>query len=257
MPRYFFLSLIFTLAHVSFSASIHEYGASVLQFSPSGELLQLDYASKAASRGGLIVGLKGSDGVLLVQADRRPDSNLILSSPKRVGFPTLEVGLAVSGLRMDSNYLFKQANELASQHYSAFSSEISSETLSSKLSELYYEHTCTAGVRPIGVNALILGPDSNGQPRVFSCGPQGRGESWRAIAFGRHSGVVNALLRKELRREPVRSTLTLRKNLVPKILKKLKDHMKDDIKCWDFKVFEGIRKNKSAVEWNQYTVSND
>jgi 20S proteasome alpha/beta subunit len=158
---------------------------------------------------------------------------------------------------MDSSYLLREAKGLANEHFSVFSSEISSEALSSKLSELYYEHTCSAGVRPIGVNALIVGPDSNGEPRVFSCGPQGRGEAWRGIAFGKHSGVVNALLRKELRKEPMRSTMLLRKFLVPKILKKIKAHLKNDLSGWDFEVFEGISKNRSTVEWNHYIVPKD
>lgn len=233
-------------------ASVHDYGSSVLQFSPSGDLLQLDYATKAAARGGLIAGVKASDGVILLLASKKPTSRLILSSMKRVAFPSSpDVAMVVSGLRMDSGYLFRQARQLADEHRAMFSTEVSSEALSAKINELYYEHTCTAGVRPIGVNALIVGPDSNGEPRIFSCSPQGRGEAWKGIAFGKHSGLVNSVLKKELSGQQVQSTNVLRRALLPKIFKKLSGHLKCDISNWDIEIWEGVSKNQSSLEWNR------
>ncbi len=178
------------------------YDRAITVFSPEGELYQVKYATKAAERGTLGVGIVYKDGVLLA-ADKRVTSKLLVS-------PTLEklfviddhIAILYSGLVGDARVLAEYARDVAEQHKILYDEPIPVERLVKEIAKVKQAYTQYGGTRPFGVSFLIAG--YNEHPRLFETQPSGTLLEYRADAIGNRKYDVMEMLEKEYRGDMTR-----------------------------------------------------
>ncbi len=175
------------------------YDRAITVFSPEGELYQVKYATKAAERGTLGVGIVYKDGVLLA-ADKRITSKLVVT-------PTLEklfiiddhIAILYSGLVGDARVLADYARDVAEQHRILYDEPISVERLAKEIARIKQAYTQYGGTRPFGVTFLIAG--YNDHPRLFETQPSGTLLEYYADAIGNKKYDVMELLESEWKRD--------------------------------------------------------
>ncbi|VDM16915.1 unnamed protein product [Hydatigera taeniaeformis] len=164
------------------------YSFSLTTFSPSGKLLQIEYALKAAECGAPSVGIRASNGVVLA-VEKKFNSELIdEASISRIEPVTKSVGMVYSGLSPDYRVLVKQARKSAQAYQLAYNESISPEQLVTRIAAVMQEYTQSGGVRPFGVSLLIAGWDYNSnRAYLYQCDPSGTYFPWKATALGKNS----------------------------------------------------------------------
>jgi len=173
------------------------YSFSLTTFSPSGKLVQIEYALKAVDGGAPSVGIKACNGVVLA-VEKKFNSILIdESSILRIQPITKTIGFVYSGLSPDYRILVKNARKIAEQYHLAHNDLISPEQLAKRIAALMQEYTQSGGVRPFGVSLLIAGWDKeDNRPFLFQCDPSGTFFSWKATALGKNSANGKSFLEK-------------------------------------------------------------
>jgi len=143
----------------------------------------VEYAREAVKRGTTAVGIKCSDGVLLI-VDKRVSSRLLeLSSIEKIFKIDEHIAVASSGLVGDARALVDRARVEAQINRVSYNESIDLETLSKKLCDHMQTYTQFGGARPYGTALLIVGI-SDGIPRLFETDPSGTLLEYRATGIG-------------------------------------------------------------------------
>ena len=164
-----------------FPAAGYDKGISI--FSPDGRLFQVEYAREAVKRGTTSLGVKSTEGVVLV-VDKRPTSKLV--EPKSIEkiFKIDEhIGAATSGLVADARNLIEKARMEAQINRITYNEPIRVESLAKKICDLKQMYTQHGGVRPFG-SALIIGGVNDTGVRLFETDPSGALIEYKATAIG-------------------------------------------------------------------------
>lgn len=110
-------------------------------FSPSGKLLQIEYALKAAESGAPSVGIRASNGVVLAVEKKFKSELIDESSITRIEPVTKNVGMVYSGLSPDYRVLVKEARKRAQMYQLAYDESISPEQLVARIAGVMQEYT--------------------------------------------------------------------------------------------------------------------
>lgn len=179
------------------------YDRAITVFSPEGELYQVKYATKAAERGTLGVGIVYDGGVLLA-ADKRLTSKLLVSHALEKLFVVDEhIAILYSGLVGDARVLAEHARDIAEQHRIVYDEPISVSKLVREIAKMKQAYTQYGGARPFGVSFLVAG--CNARPHLFETQPSGTLLEYRADAIGNRKFDVMDLLEKEWKEKMKRS----------------------------------------------------
>lgn len=164
-----------------FPAAGYDKGISI--FSPDGRLFQVEYAREAVKRGTTSLGVKSSEGIVLV-VDKRPSSKLVEPTSIEKIFQIDEhIGAATSGLVADARKLIEQARMESQVNKITFNEPIPVEMLAKKICDLKQMYTQHGGVRPFG-SALIIGGVNDNGCRLFETDPSGALIEYKATAIG-------------------------------------------------------------------------
>lgn len=159
------------------------YDSAITVFSPDGRLFQVEYAREAVKRGTTAVGVKATDGVVLL-VDKRITSKLLeVDSVEKIFQIDEHVGAATSGLVADARVLIDHARAEAQSNRSTYDEPIGLEELSKKICDFKYAYTQSGGVRPFGTSLLIAGVDDS-RARLFETDPSGALLEYKATAIG-------------------------------------------------------------------------
>ena len=159
------------------------YDRAITVFSPDGRLYQVEYAREAVKRGTTAVGIKCSDGVVLI-VDKRVSSRLLeQSSIEKIFMIDGHIAVASSGLVGDARALVDRARVEAQINRVSYNEAIDIETLSKKLCDHMQTYTQFGGARPYGTALLIAGV-SDGIPRLFETDPSGTLLEYKATGIG-------------------------------------------------------------------------
>ncbi|KAF9797968.1 hypothetical protein SFRURICE_019311 [Spodoptera frugiperda] len=145
------------------------YSFSLTTFSPSGKLVQIEYALAAVAAGGTSVGIKASNGVVIATENKHKS---ILYDEHSVNKVEMITGMVYSGMGPDYRLLVTQARKMAQQYYLMYHEPIPTAQLVQRVATVMQEYTQSGGVRPFGVSLLICGWD-NDRPYLFQCDPSG------------------------------------------------------------------------------------
>eukprot|EP00002_Diphylleia_rotans_P018026 TRINITY_DN348_c0_g1_i1.p1 TRINITY_DN348_c0_g1~~TRINITY_DN348_c0_g1_i1.p1 ORF type:complete len:236 (+),score=75.95 TRINITY_DN348_c0_g1_i1:61-768(+) len=165
-----------------------DYSFSLTTFSPSGKLVQIEYALNAVASGGTALGIKAKNGVVIACEKKLPSTLVDGSSFQKSFSLTDSIGGVYAGMGPDFRVLSRKGVKAAQQYYRTYQDPISTKELVKELASTMQEFTQSGGVRPFGVSLLIAGYDDNG-PQLFQVDPSGSFWGWKASAIGK--GAVN------------------------------------------------------------------
>lgn len=169
---------------------------SSLQFSPQGRVLQVEYAKRRADRGSPVIGVKCSDGVLLVSIRLRPRDRLHVRQQPKMFIVDEHVCVAVTGLIVDARVLVEMAKKLCLQYRTSFQTNMPIEQLGSELAAVMHAQTRRLSSRPLGVSLLVAGVDGLLGPQVYQINTEGTMDAWRAVSIGSNGQSLMARLAK-------------------------------------------------------------
>ncbi|KAL1460953.1 hypothetical protein WDU94_012887 [Cyamophila willieti] len=160
------------------------YSFSLTTFSPSGKLVQIEYALAAVEAGAPSVGIKASNGIVLA-TEKKQKTILFEDCIHKVEPITDYIGMVYSGMGPDYRLLVKKARKIAQQYKLVYQENIPTQQLVQRVAAIMQEYTQSGGVRPFGVSLLICGWDQN-RPYLYQCDPSGAYFAWKATAMGRN-----------------------------------------------------------------------
>ncbi|GAF87549.1 unnamed protein product, partial [marine sediment metagenome] len=136
-------------------------------FSPDGRLFQVEYAREAVKRGTTTVGLKYTNGVVLI-VDKRISSSLIEPDSIEKIFQIDDyIGCATSGLIADARALVERTRLDVQINEITYGEKIPIKTLVKRICDFKQSYTQYGGARPFGTTLLIAGVDATG-PQLFA-----------------------------------------------------------------------------------------
>lgn len=160
------------------------YSFSLTTFSPSGKLVQIEYALNAVTAGAPSVGIKASNGVVIAAEKKQKSILYDEDSIHKVEQITDNIGMIYSGMGPDYRVLLARARKIAQVYYRRYQDNIPTAMLVHQVASVMQEYTQSGGVRPFGVSLLICGFD-NDRPYLFQCDPSGAYFAWKATALGK------------------------------------------------------------------------
>ncbi|HXW99553.1 MAG TPA: archaeal proteasome endopeptidase complex subunit alpha [Methanomicrobiales archaeon] len=176
------------------------YDRAITVFSPDGRLYQVEYAREAVKRGTTAVGIKCTDGVVLI-VDKRVATRLLEPSSIEKIFKIDEhIGVASSGLVGDARALVDRARVECQINRVSYSEAIDVETLAKKLCDHMQTYTMFGGARPYGTALLIAGV-SDGATRLFETDPSGTLLEYKATGIGTGRPAVMKVFEEEYRED--------------------------------------------------------
>merc|ERR1712087_1067231 len=161
------------------------YSFSLTTFSPSGKLVQIEYALNAVATGSTSLGVKAKNGVVIATEKKLPTCLIDEESVQKIVMLTENIAIVYSGIGPD----FRVYHEL-----------IPVTQLVRELASVMQEFTQQGGVRPFGVSLLLAGFDHNG-PQLYQIDPSGSYFAWKASAIGKHMNNAKTFLDKRYNEE--------------------------------------------------------
>jgi proteasome alpha subunit len=172
------------------------YDRAITVFSPDGRLFQVEYAREAVKRGTTSVGIKASDGVVLL-VDKRITSRLLEpQSTEKIFQIDDHIGAVTSGLVADARALVDRARVDAQINRVVYNEPIGVEVLAKKICDHKQTFTQYGGVRPYGTALLIGGVDDEG-PHLFETDPSGALLMIKATGIGSGRNAVMEVLEEK------------------------------------------------------------
>lgn len=163
------------------------YSFSLTTFSPSGKLVQIEYALAAVSAGAPSIGIKCANGVVLATEKKFKSILYDEHSIKKIEPVTSHIGMIYSGMGPDYRLLVSKARKIAQNYWMQYNETIPTHQLVQKVAYIMQEFTQTGGVRPFGVSLLTAGYDMNeDKPYLYQCDPSGAYFAWKATALGKN-----------------------------------------------------------------------
>jgi len=163
------------------------YSFSLTTFSPSGKLVQIEYALAAVAAGAPSVGIKASNGVVLASEKKQKSVLYDEHSVHKVELITKNAGMVYSGMGPDYRVLVRSARKIAQNYFLTYQETIPTSQLVQRVATVMQEYTQQGGVRPFGVSLLIAGWDEcEERPYLYQCDPSGAYFAWKATAMGKN-----------------------------------------------------------------------
>ncbi|KAJ3042726.1 Proteasome subunit alpha type-2 [Rhizophlyctis rosea] len=165
------------------------YSFSLTTFSPSGKLVQIEYALNAVAQGVTSIGIKATNGVVIATEKKVPSFLVDDSTMEKVSVICGNIGMVYSGMGPDARVLVDKARKSAQEYKKVYHEEPPTAMLVKDVATVMQEYTQSGGVRPFGVSLLIAGFDDNG-PSLYQVDPSGSFWAWKASAIGKN--MINA-----------------------------------------------------------------
>ncbi|KAK8094550.1 hypothetical protein PG997_001235 [Apiospora hydei] len=185
------------------------YSFSLTTFSPSGKLVQIEYALNAVNQGVTALGIKATNGIVLATEKKSSSPLADPASLSKISLITPNIGMVYSGMGPDYRVLVDKARKVSHSNYK----------------QVYNDLVVSA---PTGVSLLIAGwdegilPDEQkevegesedmegekkkstgktggtlkGGPMLYQVDPSGSYFPWKATAIGKSATSAKTFLEK-------------------------------------------------------------
>eukprot|EP01062_Namystynia_karyoxenos_P062682 TRINITY_DN55556_c0_g1_i1.p2 TRINITY_DN55556_c0_g1~~TRINITY_DN55556_c0_g1_i1.p2 ORF type:complete len:268 (+),score=109.63 TRINITY_DN55556_c0_g1_i1:104-805(+) len=170
------------------------YSFSLTTFSPQGKLVQIEHAMAAVQSGHTTLGIKATDGVILVTEKRIP----ALADGKdfrKMQMLDDHVGLIYAGMNADMRLHAAEARRACQRYRMQYAEPIPVGQLVREIASVMQEYTQSGGVRPFGVSLLVAGYDTMGY-HLYQVDPSGLFIPWKATAIGKGAANAKSYLEK-------------------------------------------------------------
>ena len=171
------------------------YDRSATMFAPDGHILQVEYAEKTVRLGTASIGMKCSDGVVIIADRGKKDSLIVSDSADKVYEIDEHIMSSAAGILSDARVLVNYIRVVAQQHRVTYDSPIEVESVIRELSDIKQQSTQNPGLRPFGVALLVAGVNSNGA-KLYTSDITGNYFEYNAIAIGENDDRIKDILRK-------------------------------------------------------------
>ncbi|ROT43262.1 putative proteasome subunit alpha type-2 [Sodiomyces alkalinus F11] len=205
------------------------YSFSLTTFSPSGKLVQIEYALNAVNQGVTALGIKATNGIVLATEKKSSSPLADQSSLSKISLVTPNIGMVYSGMGPDYRVLVDKARKVSHTGYKRIYNEYPpTRILVQDVARVMQEATQSGGVRPYGVSLLIAGWDEGilpeeeqevkdadavedeekkkptgktggtlkGGPMLYQVDPSGSYFPWKATAIGKSATSAKTFLEK-------------------------------------------------------------
>ncbi|CCC07553.1 hypothetical protein SMACR_06755 [Sordaria macrospora] len=209
------------------------YSFSLTTFSPSGKLVQIEYALNAVNQGVTALGIKATNGIVLATEKKSSSPLADPSSLSKISLITPNIGMVYSGMGPDYRVLVDRARKVSHTGYKRIYNEYPpTRILVQDVARVMQEATQSGGVRPYGVSLLIAGWDEGilpeddiqeqkskdeivgddgetmkkatgktggilkGGPMLYQVDPSGSYFPWKATAIGKNATTAKTFLEK-------------------------------------------------------------
>jgi len=125
-----------------------------MHFDPTGRILQVEYAKDAVNRGGPIIGIKCTDGIILVACRKDRFPVLQLNRIQKLFLIDDHICIAATGLLFDARVIIDFAKLICLEHREYCNSPIPIEKLIADLSQLTHSLTKRTTSRALGAGKL-------------------------------------------------------------------------------------------------------
>jgi len=176
------------------------YSFSLTTFSPSGKLVQIEYAISAVQQRPTALGIKATNGVVVATEKKMPTPLIDETSVEKTANLTENVGVVYSGLAPDFRVLVKKGRKKAQEYFKMYKENIPVSQIVRELASIMQEFTQSGGVRPFGVSLLVAGYDAKG-PQLYQVDPSGAYWAWKASAIGKNYLNAQTFLEKRFNDE--------------------------------------------------------
>lgn len=182
------------------------YDRGVSVFSPDGRLYQVEYAREAVRNGTAVVGVRGTDGVVLAADARTHSALLVDGSVEKLHDVDGRVGAATAGHVADGRRVVDFARRRAQTERLRYDQPVAVEPLATAVADHVQEATQAGGTRPFGAGLLVAGVDDDAAradasgggggtgSRLFEVDPSGSPSEWHATAIGGGADAARAQL---------------------------------------------------------------
>jgi len=168
---------------------------SLTTFSPSGKLVQIEYALNAVAKGKMSLGIKASNGVVIASEKKVPSPLIDEETVEKIKLLNANIGTVYSGMGPDFRVLTRRGQKEGQRYYLQYKDDIPVSQLVREVASVMQEFTQSGGVRPFGVSLLIAGYDDDG-PQLYQVDPSGSYWAWKASAIGKNSVDAKTFLEK-------------------------------------------------------------
>lgn len=172
-----------------------QYAFSLTTFSPSGKLVQIEYALNAVAAGATSLGIKATNGVVIATEKKLPSTLIDEQLVKKIQLLTPNTGVVYSGMGPDSRVLVRKSRKSAQTYLRLYEEVIPVSQLVRETAAVMQEFTQSGGVRPFGVSLLVAGFDASG-PQLYQVDPSGSYFAWKASAIGKNMNNAKTFLEK-------------------------------------------------------------
>eukprot|EP00164_Ancoracysta_twista_P000093 GFYU01000134.1.p1 GENE.GFYU01000134.1~~GFYU01000134.1.p1 ORF type:complete len:250 (-),score=67.96 GFYU01000134.1:186-896(-) len=173
-----------------------EYSFSLTTFSPSGKLVQIEYALNAVLGGSTSLGIKATNGVVIATEKKLPSALYDESTLQKIGMITDTIGVVYSGMGPDFRVLLRKGRKSAQAYYRTYGEKIPLSQCVRELASVMQEYTQSGGVRPFGVSLLLCGFSAEDGPQLYQVDPSGSYWPWKATAIGKNMFNAKTFLEK-------------------------------------------------------------
>lgn len=176
------------------------YSFSLTTFSPSGKLVQIEYALNAVAAGSTSLGIRAKNGVVIATEKKPPTILIDETSLNKICMLTDSIGAVYSGMGPDFRVLIAKGRKAAQAYFRVYHEEIPVLQLVRELAMVMQEFTQSGGVRPFGISLLLAGFDHSG-PHLYQIDPSGSFMAWKANAIGKNFVNAKSFLEKRFNDE--------------------------------------------------------
>lgn len=174
-----------------------DYSFSLTTFSPSGKLVQIEYALNAVNyQGRPALGIKAKNGVVIATEKKIASPLVEEHSIRKVELITSEIGCCFAGMPADFRVILKKSRKIAQVYFNTYREQIPVSELVREIATVMQEFTQSGGVRPFGVSLLVAGFDSIRGPQLYQIDPSGAYFGWKASAIGKDMQSAKSFLEK-------------------------------------------------------------
>eukprot|EP01107_Rhizomastix_libera_P007389 TRINITY_DN2202_c0_g2_i2.p1 TRINITY_DN2202_c0_g2~~TRINITY_DN2202_c0_g2_i2.p1 ORF type:complete len:242 (-),score=52.60 TRINITY_DN2202_c0_g2_i2:24-722(-) len=170
------------------------YDFSLTTFSPSGKLVQIEYALHAMRSGGQAVAIRAKNGVVMVTEKKLP-ALMDATTLQKISNLSEGLGMVYAGIGPDSRVLVRSGRKAAERYFLQYRESMPTAQMVKELATLMQEYTQQGGVRPFGVSLLVAGYDEKG-PQLYQVDPSGSFWGWKASAIGKNMANAKTFLEK-------------------------------------------------------------
>ena len=171
------------------------YDLSTTTYSPDGKVFQVEYACKAVENGGLAIGCKCKDGVVVAVEKLVQSKMLVPGTNKRIHAVSKHAGMAGTGLVPDVRTVVDRAREEAANYLSFYGDAIPANVLADRMAHYYHLFTLYWSVRPFGASVILATKDSNGY-HMYVLEPSGECHKMNGCAIGKNKAAAKTEFEK-------------------------------------------------------------